>query len=271
MLGCLAGSVTAQGFVVVPVLIAAHALGSRSRRHHDADNDPEPDTDRDPGNGRGPGNDREPDNDRGPGNGRGLGAGWLVARDVVIAAAATGALGLAVPHGFGWLATVSRQFAAHTPFSVAGGISALLAPVVPGASYDDLAIGGRVTAVTAMVCTVAYLVVTSRARPLQVTAGYALLAVGLLGPVLYPWYLLWGLLCLAPVATGTRRDAVLALSAAGCSRRRGSPTRCATRCRRHGSPRWRSPCSPAAGYCSCARRGQRPPEISRTAGRTSAR
>ena len=30
--------------------------------------------------------------------------------------------------------------------------------------------------------------------------GYALLPIGLLGPVLYPWYLLWGLLCLAPTA-----------------------------------------------------------------------
>ena len=34
--------------------------------------------------------------------------------------------------------------------------------------------------------------------------------------MLRPWYLLWGVLCLAPTATGTRRIMVLALSAAGC-------------------------------------------------------
>jgi alpha-1,6-mannosyltransferase len=46
--------------------------------------------------------------------------------------------------------------------------------------------------------------------------GYSLLALGLLAPVLYPWYLLWGCACLAPTAAGVRRIVVLALCAVGC-------------------------------------------------------
>jgi len=149
--------------------------------------------------------------------GRGRASGWLVVgRDLLVAAATVVAAALVVPNGFGWLWTVSRQFAAHPPYSVASAIAKLLTPVVRGASYDDLAAGARITTVTAMVCVVGYLVVTPQRRALDRTAGYTLLAVALLAPMLYPWYLLWGVLCLAPSATGTRRVAVLALSVAGC-------------------------------------------------------
>jgi hypothetical protein len=44
--------------------------------------------------------------------------------------------------------------------------------------------------------------------------GYSLLAVVVLGPVVQPWYLTWGLLLLAPVATGKLRGWVIALSVA---------------------------------------------------------
>jgi hypothetical protein len=144
-------------------------------------------------------------------------AWWLlIGRDVLVAIGTTVAAALVVPHGFGWLWTVSNQFSAHTPYSVAGGIGKLLKPVVRGASYDDLAAGARITAITAMVCILVYLVTTVRQRALERTAAYSLLAIGLLAPVLDPWYLLWGTLCLVPAASGSRRLAVLALSAAGC-------------------------------------------------------
>jgi hypothetical protein len=42
--------------------------------------------------------------------------------------------------------------------------------------------------------------------------GYSLLALVVLGPVVQPWYLTWGLLLLAPVATGKLRAWVIALS-----------------------------------------------------------
>jgi len=142
---------------------------------------------------------------------------WLViGRDVLVAGGTTAACGLVVTHGFGWLGTVSKQFSAHTPFAIAGAVSEVLSPIVRGASYDDLAAGARITAITAMLCAFGYLLATARQRALERTVGYALLALALFAPVLYPWYLLWGLVCLAPVAAGRRRLVVLALSVAGC-------------------------------------------------------
>jgi hypothetical protein len=174
-LACLAGSVIGVGFILVPVIIAAHWLGRRSV------------------------------------------AWWrLVGRDILVAVGTTAVAGLVVKDGFGWLWTVSKQFSAHTPFSFSGAIAKALSPVVRGASYDDLAAGARITVLTAMVCVVVYLVATTRQRALERTAGYSLLAIALLAPVLYPWYLLWGLLCLAPTVSGARRVVLVALSAAGC-------------------------------------------------------
>jgi len=174
-LACVAGSVSAQGFVVVPVVIAVHLLGRRT-----------------------------------------VPAWRLVGRDLAVAIATTGVIGAVVSDGFGWTSTVRKQFASHTPFSVAGVIGKAMKPIVRGASYDDLAAGGRIAAVSAMVCAIVYLVATVKDRTIERTAGYALLAMALLAPVLYPWYLLWGTLCVAPTAYGTRRVLVLALCAAGC-------------------------------------------------------
>jgi hypothetical protein len=140
----------------------------------------------------------------------------LIGRDLLVAALAIVIPGLLVSDGFGWLWTVSKQFSAHPPYSIASALARLFDPVVRGASYDDLAAGARITTITAMVCVIAYLMITSRQRALERTVGYALLAMGLLAPVLYPWYLLWGAICLAPTANVTRRVAVLALCAAGC-------------------------------------------------------
>jgi hypothetical protein len=142
---------------------------------------------------------------------------WLlIGRDVLVAAVTTVLAGLVVSDGFGWFWTVHNQFSAHTPYSIAGALAKVLEPVVRGASYDDLEAGARITTITAMVFVIAYLIATTRQRALERTVGYSLLAMALLAPVLYPWYLLWGTLCLAPTANGTRRVAVVALCAAGC-------------------------------------------------------
>ncbi len=175
LLAAVAGSVSAQAFLVVPGIVVVHWLGRRT-----------------------------------------IPAWRLIGRDLLVAAATFGGLGFAVRDGFGWLRTVSKQFSAHTPFSPTGAVAKVLTPVVRGASYDDLAAGARITTLAALVCAVAYLLATARQRALERTAGYSLLALALLAPVLYPWYLLWGCLCLAPMINGPRRTAVLALCAAGC-------------------------------------------------------
>ena len=142
---------------------------------------------------------------------------WRIAgRDLAVAAATLTVPMLIVRNGLGWrhnLDTVTRE---HTPFAPASILSDAIRPVVPSASFDDVAVGGRITVVLAAVGVVAYLLATMRDRPLDRTVGFSLVAVGLLSPVLYPWYLLWGTLCLAPAAVGVRRDWVVALSAAAC-------------------------------------------------------
>ena len=149
--------------------------------------------------------------------GRRRASAWLVVgRDVAVAVGTTAVCGLVVPHGFGWLGTVSKQFSAQAPFAIATGVAKVLTPVVRGASYDDLAAGARITTLVAMACAMVYLLVTARTRALERTVAYALFSLALFAPVLYPWYLLWGTVCLAPVAVGPRRIFVLAASAAGC-------------------------------------------------------
>ena len=140
----------------------------------------------------------------------------IAARDLVITAVVLAAATLVVPYGLGWAGNLSSVTREHTPFAPASLVSDLISTVVSAASFDDLAVGGRVAAVLAAITVVGYLLLTVRNRPLERTVGYALLAIGLLGPVLYPWFLLWGLLCLAPTARRSLRDWVVALSVVAC-------------------------------------------------------
>lgn len=140
----------------------------------------------------------------------------IAARDAAVAVPVLAACAFVVPYGFGWAANLGSLTREHTPFAPASLVSDLISRIVSPASFDDLAVGGRVAAILAGVTVMAYLLVTVRHRPLERTVGYALLAAALLGPVLYPWYLLWGLLCLAPTARRTLRDWVIALSVVAC-------------------------------------------------------
>jgi alpha-1,6-mannosyltransferase len=135
--------------------------------------------------------------------------------DVLIAAAVISAAGFGQPDGFGWIRATAHQFGTRTPFAAASVIGEVLAPVVSASSYDDRFASGAVTALTAALCVIGYLLGTVRRRPLARSIAYALLAAALLGLLLQPWYLLWGTLVLAPTATGIRRRWVVALVAVG--------------------------------------------------------
>lgn len=142
---------------------------------------------------------------------------WQIAgRDGLVAAAVLVGAALAPHGGVGWIRTAADQFSDHTTYSVSGLIGRLLSPIVRGASFDDLAASGRLTAVIAAAFVIVVVLVGARERPLERTAAYALLALALLAPSLWPWYLLWGVLCLAPVATDARRTWVLGLSIGAC-------------------------------------------------------
>ena len=137
-------------------------------------------------------------------------------RDTAIALGTLALVVLAVPFGLGWTDNLGTAMRVHTPFAPATGLGNLLGLIVSSASYDDLAAGCRITAAAAGLTVIGYLYATVRTRPLERTIGFGLLAAGILAPVVYPSYLLWGTLCLAPTATGARRDWVVALSCAAC-------------------------------------------------------
>jgi hypothetical protein len=136
--------------------------------------------------------------------------------DALLVAVLLSALTLLVPYGLGWLANLRIATHDHVPVAPSSLISDVVGWIVPFASFDDLEVGGRFAAGAAALTAVGYLYATTRARPLGETIGFTLLAVAILAPVVYPPFLLWGLLCLVPTARGLYRDWVLALSAAAC-------------------------------------------------------
>lgn len=147
---------------------------------------------------------------------RGRVAGRIVARDGAVAAVTLVACAFVVRNGMGWIHNLRTLTREHTPFTPANIVANVISPVVPSASFDDLAVGGRIAALLAGLTIIAYLLATVSSRPLDRTIGYALLTAALCAPVLYPWYLLWGVLLLAATAWGARRVWVVALSCAAC-------------------------------------------------------
>lgn len=199
------------------------------------------------------------------------GTDWrLAARDAVTVAACLAAAVLSVRHGLAWIPNLPTITRGHTPYAPASLTGDLLSPIVRAASFDDLATGGRIAALAAAGYIIGYLLLTFRSRPLERTIGYALLATAVLGPVVYPWFLIWGLVCLAPNARRERRDWVIALSCLGCLLSPSGFSAAVTN----------AMTAAAAAIVAAvlipravARSRQRPepPLISRTAGRTSAR
>ncbi len=130
----------------------------------------------------------------------------VAARDAGLAAAGLAACTLLVDNGLGWINGLKTPAQGYTPSAPASLVGDLLSPIVTAASFDDLAAGARVSCLLLAGCTVLYLTVTAGERPLHQTVGCGLVAIALLGPTIYPWYLLWGTLCLAGSARGRHRD-----------------------------------------------------------------
>jgi alpha-1,6-mannosyltransferase len=144
-------------------------------------------------------------------------ARWRIAvRDGAIALATLAVVVFCVPFGLGWIGNLGNDLHEHVPIAPASVTSDIVSWIVPSASFDDLATGGRIAAGVAGLTVLGYLFTTIRSRPLDRTVGFALLAAAILAPVVDPQSLLWGVLCLAPTALGARRDWVIALSCAAC-------------------------------------------------------
>ncbi|MDQ2748219.1 MAG: polyprenol phosphomannose-dependent alpha 1,6 mannosyltransferase MptB [Actinomycetota bacterium] len=184
-LACAAGSIKAPAFAAVLPIIAAHALAEPDRRTR-----------------------------------------LLVGlRDAAVAAISATGFMLLVDNGTGWVNGLSTPAQGYTPFAPASLIGDLFRRVVVSASPDDLAAGGRITCLLAAIFIVAVLSATARKRSLQRNVGYSLLALALLSPTIYPWYLLWGVLCLAAAVTGRERDwLVLACGVTSVAAITGAPS-----------------------------------------------
>jgi alpha-1,6-mannosyltransferase len=108
--------------------------------------------------------------------------------------------------GWGWLSTLDAGSARRSLLSVTTGVG-----VAVGAVGVAHVVGLAVAAVVAGVL----LLRAERLGPLR-ALGLALLVIVVLSPTVQPWYLLWGLVVLAAVATEREVRALAAASAVLC-------------------------------------------------------
>lgn len=126
---------------------------------------------------------------------------------VAVVASLTGLLLTVVSGlGFGWVHTLGAGNPRRSLLSVSTGLGALVRSDALGHAVG--------LAVAAAVCAFVLLRVTSLGAVRAV--GLALLAVAILGPVVQPWYLLWGLPLLACVAGARLTLGLAAASAVLC-------------------------------------------------------
>lgn len=131
-----------------------------------------------------------------------------LAGDVAAFAVTAVTLAAVVPDGWGFIRALTTPGRMLTPAAPTALFFRLLRTLRRGglALPDDhlLLTFSRITGLTVAAVVCVALIVTSSRRPLPATVGWSLLALGLLAPVLYPWYLLWGLVPLALLATRSR-------------------------------------------------------------------
>jgi cellulose synthase/poly-beta-1,6-N-acetylglucosamine synthase-like glycosyltransferase len=142
-------------------------------------------------------------------------------RPLVTAGLLSGALlaALSAVTGLGWdwvtnLGTAGTSRSWGTPTSGAGILLTDAAHFVGASlSFHGVLTVTRALGLGVALCLGLWLLWRSdRIGPLQ-AMGLSLLAVVALGPVVQPWYLAWGLVLLAPMATGKTRSLIVALSA----------------------------------------------------------
>ncbi|GAB2468943.1 putative hexosyltransferase [Jatrophihabitans fulvus] len=126
-----------------------------------------------------------------------------LAVDAAIALVTVVVVSTVTPHGWGWIGNLSTPTQGDPTSSITGNLR--------------LGTVGQALGALAALAIVAYLLTTFRRRTLAATTGYGLLAVAFLLPVTYPWYALWGVVCVLPSATGRVRTALVALCVAKAS------------------------------------------------------
>jgi hypothetical protein len=143
------------------------------------------------------------------------------------AIAAAGAISLGVMEllslmtgvGWGWMASSATPGSVHSSLTPTTNVSDLLAKTVHlMSSHPDSATilsGVRALGDLGALAAIIWLALRTDHLGPVLALALALLAVVALGPVFQPWYMSWGLLCLAPVAVGRWRVLLLAVSIYG--------------------------------------------------------
>jgi hypothetical protein len=138
-----------------------------------------------------------------------LGAGLIAVGTLEVISSVSGT-------GWGWLRTATaadKSFTAVTPVNA-------VAKALSGAAHlievNIPVLGARtVISTIGLLCAAAigtWFLLRSPGPTMQRNLGLTLLVVALLGPILWNWYVTWGVLVLAPVVTGTLRRAVIIIS-----------------------------------------------------------
>jgi alpha-1,6-mannosyltransferase len=134
-------------------------------------------------------------------------------------AAVVAAVSLGSGWGWRWLtaADPGKVVSWLDPATAAGLLAARVMAATGLGAHTDVAVGAaRVMALVAAAAVGLVLLWRADRIDLPTALGWTLLAVAVLGPVVWPWYETWGLALLAVTAGTAVRRAVFVVSAAGC-------------------------------------------------------
>ncbi len=153
----------------------------------------------------------------------GIGVDWRariapVAKALAASAATMAAVTYAVGIGWGWVGSLLTPGSVSSWMDPATGIGDLVARIVHG-----VGLGGHMktivgvahgTGLAAAAVVAVWLLLHADGGISSLRAiGLTMLAVVVLGPVIQPWYFVWGVVLLAPIAAGRTRSALVVLSA----------------------------------------------------------
>lgn len=134
-----------------------------------------------------------------------------IADDLLVATLSSIGYVLLVSDGLGWVRNLATPTHNRSATSISAVISIVLHRALPMAWSDTVSKLVTLSALAAAAGIVGWLAVTSGRRPLAASVGFGLLGLAALTPVFYPWYLLWGVVCLLPASPPRRRDWLVAL------------------------------------------------------------
>jgi hypothetical protein len=152
----------------------------------------------------------------------GADAGWrqrarMLTRAGLITVAVMGVLSFMSGLGWGWLANLGTPGTVRSWMAPATGVGLLISGTAHVLGFSGVSLAGVLTGTRAIGLLGAALIALWCLRHrwrigLLSALGITMLAFVLLGPVVQPWYLTWGIILLAPVATGRMLWFILGMS-----------------------------------------------------------